>query len=215
MTEATHTFRCKSFRVLEGKTHPAYSLTCFATEEADFRDKYWHPEPGQVVVDVGASYGAYTLTAAVLGADVIAFEPDDAIRADLRRNVELNGLYSRVSVRGYGLWDKSEDIDMSSYAPHWPAGTVANKFPMVTLDSFTLPKVDWLKIDVEGAEAHVLRGALETIKRCKPTLIVEVHTFLDAGLMAKCEAALAATGVEYLLEEVPRGECVMLVGRAV
>lgn len=213
MNEALHTFRGKTFRMLRGTTHPEYSLHCVTTEEADFRERFWHPEPGQVVVDVGASYGAYTLTAAALGAEVVAFEPDEAIFADLKRNITANGFDALVTADNVGLWDKPDSIDMASYAPHWPAGTVANTFRMTTLDSFEFSKVDICKLDVEGAEAHVLRGARETIARCKPMLIIEVHTFLDATLMVKCETELAATGVEYLLEEVPRGECVMLVGR--
>jgi len=214
MKESTHTFRGKTFRMLEGSTHPAYSLTCFETEEKDFREQYWDPKPGQVVVDAGASYGSYTLSAAAMGATVIAFEPDNAIFLDLLRNVEENGFQDRVTIQRLGLWDRTDSVDLKSYAPHWPAGTVANTFAMVPLDSFDLQQVDWLKIDIEGAEAHALRGAVKTIARCKPTLIVEVHTFLDPTLMAKCEAAIADSGVEYWLEEVSRGECAMLIGRA-
>lgn len=214
MNEATHTFRGHTFRVVRGATHPEYSLNCFTNEEADFREAHWHPKPGQVVVDAGASYGAYALTAAACGAVVHAFEPEVSVAVDLERNRSLNGFLD-LHVYTEGLWDKSDRVEMASYAPHWPEGTTTGPFRMVTLDSFQFPNVDWLKVDVEGAEARVLTGARETIARCKPTIIVEVHTFLDAALLAKCEAALAATGVEHLLEEVPRDPCVMLIARPV
>ncbi len=44
---------------------------------------------------------------------------------------------------------------------------------MHTLDSFELKDVDFIKIDTEGYELYVVKGAEETIKRCKPTMIVE------------------------------------------
>jgi len=207
MNELTHTFREHTFRVLRGSTHPEYSLHCFTDEEADFREKYWRPRSGQIVVDVGASYGAYTLTAAACGAAVHAFEPERSVCDDLKRNCVANGF--QVELYQVGLWDQAAVVAMHSYAPHWPAGTVSGDFTMLPLDRFNLPRVDWLKIDVEGAEERVLRGAQATIERCKPRVIVECHVFLDPELVAKCQRLLPG----YELEEVERPPCVMLVGR--
>lgn len=47
------------------------------------------------------------------------------------------------------------------------------KVPITTLDSYNLPRIDLLKIDVEGYEIHVLKGAEETLLRCKPVVIFE------------------------------------------
>lgn len=206
------TFRGHPFKVVEGTTHPAYSLNCFDAdgEEGAFRLAFWDPQPGQVVVDVGASYGAYALTAAACGAEVIAFEPEPTVLGDLRRNVELNPGFN-VKAYGVGLWDEpSLGVDMYSYAPHWPAGTVTAPFPMAMLDSFGLPKVDWFKLDIEGAEERALRGALETLKRCQPVVIVECHTFLDPELTAKCRKLLESVGYERF-EVVDRQPCEMLL----
>ncbi len=208
MNEATHTFRGHTYRVLRGATHPEYSLTCFATEEADFRDKYWDPKPGQVVIDVGASYGAYALTAAACGAIVHAFEPEVSVLVDLERNRALNG-YLDLHCHSDGLWDKIDTVEMATYAPHWPAGTTTGPFRMRTLDSFAFPRVDWLKVDTEGAEARVLSGAQETLRRCKPIVIVEVHAFLDATLLDQCTKLLPS----YLCEVLERHPCKMIVGR--
>lgn len=211
MNEATHTFRGHTFKVLRGTTHPEYSLTCFANEEADFRAKHWEPRPGEVVVDVGASYGSYALTAAACGAEVHAFEPEQSVRVTLIENGIANN-FEDFYVYPFGLWDTPEqEVHMASYAPHWPAGTISGAFTMRALDSFKFPRVDWLKVDVEGAEAHVLRGAQETIARCKPRVIVEVHTFLDPKLLDECLGLLP----DYLCEIIEREPCRMIVGRPV
>lgn len=212
MNELTHTFRGHNFRVLRGTTHPEYSLHCFTDEEADFREKYWHPRPGQVVVDAGASYGAYALTAAACGALVHAFEPEPSVFTDLERNVLLNGF--QMELHPVGLWDRVEVVEMSTYAPHWPAGTITVPFTMIPLDRLNLPRVDWFKIDVEGAEEKVLLGAVETLKRCKPIVIVECHVFLDSELAEKCMRILGGPGMPYgSVEEVDRDPCKMLVAR--
>jgi FkbM family methyltransferase len=194
--------------MLRGATHPEYSVACFETEEKDFREKYFHPEAGQVVVDVGASYGSYTLAAAAMGATVYAFEPEPTVFVDLLRNVEANGFGELVRARCSGLWSHAAVVDMASYAPHWPEQTISTPFNLVPLDRFNFPRLDWLKIDCEGAEEKVLEGAALTIQRCRPAVIVECHVFLDPDLTEKCKRLLPG----YRLEEVPRGECAMLVG---
>lgn len=191
--------------MLQGSTHPAYSLNCFELEESDFREAHFRPTAGEVVVDVGASYGSYSLSAAAHGAEVHAFEPEPSVFADLRRNAEANGF--PIILHNSGLWDGDGSIDMASYAPHWPPGTITAPFQMATLDSFGLPRVDWLKVDVEGAEVEVLLGAQETLARCRPRVIVECHTFLDEALTRKCAALLRG----YAVELVDRPPCTMIV----
>lgn len=202
------------FRILEGVTHPAYSLATF-DEEREFRERHWLIKPGDVVIDAGASYGAYTLPALHAGAGhVYAFEPERSVRVDLARNVELNEWSSRCSVLSSGLWDGNGPVNFYSYAPHWPKGTITGMFNMVRLDDWAareeLSRLDWFKLDVEGAEERAIRGGLETLNRFKPQLIIECHTFLDVDVVKKIRAMLPG----YAFTEVDREPCVMLVGRA-
>ena len=204
------TFRGKVFHVVTGTTHPAYSLETFSREENDFRDKYWDVQPGDVVFDVGASYGSYTLTALAAGAArIVSFEPEPSVFADLQRNISVNGWQGKCTALNMGLWDELARVDMKSYAPHWPAQTITGDYSMTTLDDFArdASRLDGLKIDVEGAEARALRGGRATIARCKPRVIVEVHSFLDPTLLQQCKDLLP----DYEFEEVPRDECVLLV----
>jgi FkbM family methyltransferase len=205
-------FRGKQFRVVTGKTHPGYSIATF-DEEREFQEKHWTIQPGDEVIDAGASYGSYTLTALAMGAErVHAFEPEPTVRADLERNVLANNWDYRCAVRSQGLWDKTETVNMYDYAPHWPKGTITAPFEMMRLDDYIpryFMKLDWLKMDIEGAEERAIRGGIKSIERFRPRLIIECHTFIDAELPAKIRAMLPG----YSFEEVPREPCVMLVGR--
>ena len=202
-------FRGHEFQVVSGTTHPQYSQDTFTQEEHEFREKYWHPEPGQVVVDAGASYGSYTLTALACGASVRAYEPEPSVRIDLVRNVELNGWLHRFFASSFGLWDRTALVHMSSYAPHWPKQTITGDFKMKRLDDiFDGDRLDWFKLDVEGAEERAIKGALQTIAKHKPRLIIEAHVFLDADMVSKIKALLPQ--YSWILEE--RDPCVMMIG---
>lgn len=208
----TQSFHGHDFTVLDGKVHPLYSQHTFEREEHDFRDKYWNIQPGDIVIDVGASYGSYTLTALACGAaQVLSFEPEPTVSADLARNIEVNGWSGRVNLATCGLWDSDGSVDMYSYAPHWPAGTISGPFVMRTLDGLCpdVTRVDWLKVDVESAEARVLRGAAALLARCRPRVIIECHVFADPTLLDQCRDLLPEG---YVCEVVDRGECAMLIG---
>lgn len=71
----TISFKGKEFKIIKGSTHPDYSFDTFDKEEHEFRNKYWNIQDGDVVFDIGSSYGSYALTACAAGAEkVYAFE---------------------------------------------------------------------------------------------------------------------------------------------
>lgn len=213
MEEKEQTFRGRSFKVAKGSTHPEYSYFTFEQEERNFRDQYWGVNSGEVVFDVGASYGAYTLSALAMGATVYTFEPEQTVFSDLVNNIKINNWKTPCFLANYGLWDSEDSVDMKSYAPHWPQQSISSDYKMKTLDQVSeeanLSRLDWIKIDVEGAEERVVRGGLKTIGKFKPKLIVECHTFLDADLKDKVKALLASV-CDYDFEEVSRPPCIML-----
>lgn len=207
-------WRGRHFKAAEGTLHPAYSLDTFDEERA-FRETHWKVKEGDVVFDVGASYGAYALSACSDGAAMVhAFEPEPAVWADLMLNVEINDWNDRCVASCLGLWSKAGEIDMASYAPHWPQHTITGKYKADTLDNVVaargVKRMDWLKIDVEGAEMEVLAGGAESIRALKPKIIVEVHSFLDETLLPRVTGYLMAAG--YELSGFPREPCTMLVG---
>jgi FkbM family methyltransferase len=139
------------------------------------------PDPAanaeRVAVDVGASVGNHTLWyAAVCGFRVAAFEPHDGARDRLQRNAWDNGLVDRIAVDYVALADRTA---MGAWDPHHRgrvAATVDGWLEMRTLDSYGLRDVALLKVDVEGAETAVLRGASETLERERPVVYAEARS---------------------------------------
>lgn len=207
------TFKEKSFFVIQGSVHPAYSIATFTEEELEFREKYWNIQPGEIVFDVGSSYGAYSLTATALGAQVYCFEPEPGVFSDLVRNIKLNNWSKKCLAFNMGLWNKPAIIDMKSYAPHWPAQSISGDYTMDSLDNFIknkeINKIDWLKIDVEGAEEKVLEGAQNLLKEFHPKLIIECHNFLDPEISLRIKEGLT----NYTFEEIKRDPCVILASK--
>lgn len=154
-------------------------------------------KPGQVVYDVGANIGFFTMLCSRLvgpQGKVYAFEPMPGNAATLRHNIALNGL-SNVVVVEKALSSSSGNAEL--FISHWSAfhslnveGAVkkGNLGPgtgerisveTVTLDEFVsqdgVSAPDLIKIDVEGAELVVVQGMLATLKSTEPLLLCELH----------------------------------------
>jgi FkbM family methyltransferase len=206
-------FNGRFFNVLKGKLHPDYSYDTFENEEFDFRNKYWKIKKNDVVFDIGASYGSYALTAAVMDAKVYCFEPEPAVFQDLLANIVLNGFNTICYPFNVGMWDEEASIDMKSYAPHWPDRGISCDYNMKTLDQVVadmgITRLDWIKIDVEGAEEQVISGGKLSISKFKPKLIIECHVFLNQRIVNNIKKALLLLG-NYKFEEILRDPCVLL-----
>ncbi len=148
--------------------------------------------PDKVMYDVGAHIGFYTLPAARLGADAIAFEPDPESAARVRTHVDRNGLRDRVRVVEAAVWSSSfpsitfrRGLPRSqggvSWQDHQPVLAMGEVIEVATvcLDDFVAsggPAPHIIKVDVEGSESEVLKGAINILCNHHPVLIVEVHT---------------------------------------
>ena len=163
-----------------------YVCGSFEPNEFAFLDRVLRP--GMVFVDVGANDGYYTLFAARRvgpSGRVVAAEPSSRERAHLQRNLGRNGL-DNVSVVPAAIGSVSGLADLhlahGVHAGHNTLGGFAHddvvrasleRVPIEPLDSVVarlgLTKVDFVKIDVEGAEAHVIEGASTVLTSMRPT----------------------------------------------
>jgi len=190
-----------------------YVCGSFEPNEFNFLDRLL--KPGMVFVDVGANDGYYTLFASRRvgpGGRVVSVEPSSRERGHLERNIARNGI-ANVEIVPAALGASAGHADLhlahGVHTGHNTLGRFAHddvvpakveRVPLETLDAvvtrLALPRVDVVKIDVEGGEANVIAGARALLAAMRPVLMMEVS---DSALRAQGSS-------EAALLEVLRGE---------
>ena len=183
------------------KTSDPDSVHLFLDEES-VRRKYFYPflRKGLRLLDIGCGVGSYSLPALVRGGYVTAMCPPSPYSNAFITNVRLNSNFEKnvdlipfaaYSQDGYvnpmtrhfvnGYYDipehyKSINLDFMTQVNYY--------FPCSTVDNLVKDKgyFDFIKIDVEGLEEDVIRGAKNTIKYRIPYILIENHLFKDPGI---------------------------------
>jgi FkbM family methyltransferase len=184
----------------------------FETAEAAFVARFLRP--GMTVLDVGAHHGLYTLLASkCVGRDgrVIAFEPSSRERQRLRRHLRWNRCRN-VDVEACALGERAGEADLYLVegAHDWCNSLRAPNIEEVTskvrvevrrlddvLEGMSWPRVDFVKLDVEGAELSFLHGARRMLRGdVRPAILVEVQDVRTApwGYEARGIVRLLADG---------------------
>lgn len=154
---------------------------------------------GSIVFDLGANFGWYALLFSKLVGQkgrVFAFEISSDIANDLKKNVDLNNAHN-VLVENLAIGDcekkmpyfYSEQQGTANLSPKFIHKEGAEKMiTMVTLDNYlarhNIPRVDFIKCDIDGAEIPFLMGAVNTLKT-QPTLIIEVSSRMQSAFKHK------------------------------
>lgn len=165
-----------------------YGTKCISKtfeDEIDIRKNIWIPniKEGDVVFDIGADSGSYTLPAIAHGAYVVAVTPEN-----------YDYLIHNINLNGWLVPDKCLPIEAAFYSADgylefmrqvFAPTEHPNAFKVTTMDKMFKDwdnPIDLMKIDVEGAEIEVLHGATELIKRTKPKMLIECHEFKGGGI---------------------------------
>jgi len=177
--------------------------------------------PG-TIIDVGAHDGAFTVPFAALpGARVVAFEPlptafarlETALRASQSANITLHqaalgeraGTVMLEVAEVAGVAQEQWASIVKDYAAMRATDprigrVVRYEVPMLRLDDLALADVTAMKVDAEGAEAEVLRGAAATLRRWRPILLVEIEERHRLGSTRDVPAFLGGFGYEGWFE---------------
>jgi len=135
-----------------------------------------------VMIDVGAYTGFYSILAAKNGAkSVIAIEPNPEAQARIYENCRENSVSHKITVAGFAAYDVTGKIkafrgraNLSSAASLTSLEAKICNVITFRIDDLALDNVTAIKIDVEQSEIPVLKGARETIARCRPVVLIEL-----------------------------------------
>lgn len=133
---------------------------------------------GKLVLDIGANIGVISQALEYSGFTVEAFEPQPEVYELLKQNIKGKAhnmaLGSKPGVTVVPNLDYSQVNNYGGISINTASKSRgAIQVQVATLDSFNYQNVGLIKIDVEGFEEEVLKGAVETIKRCSPVMYIE------------------------------------------
>lgn len=145
-------------------------------------ERFYKPQPGNIVVDIGAHAGFFSGRASELvgkNGQVIAFEPEPDNFRVLKENTRN---IPNIEVHQLAIWNENTSLWLHlshSCAEHSVKyeTTLSQKImvPAVTLTTFMSGiKVDFIKIDVEGAELEVLQGSARILEKWRPRIVMEL-----------------------------------------
>lgn len=163
-------------------------------------------KPNDVVIEAGCHIGTHTIKLSKLSNKVYAFEPLPSSHSILSTNLQLNkctnvtlinkGVSNKPGTTKFG-WVPDDNPggagldDNPMGAPNWvtsPKKDIAVE--LTTIDSLNLEKLDFMKIDVEGYELRVIEGAINTIKKCRPTIVLECWSNHSGGVSLEHTSSL-------------------------
>lgn len=170
------------------------------------RKSLWFVKDKGVALDIGANIGLWSRDLCQQFKTVVAFEPVEQFRNCLN----LNAMYSNLTIEACALGEYESHIQMivtegntgHSHVDQTSMGR--GTIPMRTLDSFGYMQIDYIKIDCEGYELPIIKGAEETIKRCKPVIVVEQKLHEDTGKTVNTQYDAANLIKSWGAEELAR-----------
>lgn len=166
-----------------------------ARHDRHFEPEFWFIpvlcDKNHGAIDIGANMGEYSFFMARYAKSVVAFEPNPDLWPEIRRRVPC------AVVEGVALSDRHGSAEFRYVANNTGVATIetnnqlgmvadpssirTRSVPLRPLDSYNLDDISFIKIDVEGHEEAVLKGAQDTLNRCRPALLIETEDRHNPG----------------------------------
>jgi len=183
--------------------------------------------PGSVVIDGGAYCGASAVLMGRIVGDrgqVIAFEPDAENYQAMLRNLAAHSA-TNVKTSPKGLWSRSGTVEFQSDGNMGSSileasGRIASNvssIPVMSIEDvvneYGLERLDFVKLDIEGAEVPVLEASVDVLRRLRPRVIIEAH-IVDGQLTTAplCEILASIGYKSHLLLEFPGATYHLVLG---
>ena len=164
------------------------------------------PRRGEYFLDCGGYVGWYSIQAGrAVGPPgrVLVLEPDSVNRGQLERNLALNNI-ANAQIIPLAIWSHSQGVawhpgdepvwhHVTGHGPRTQKSTSIDDL----VETLSLPRLDWIKLDIEGGEVEALRGASRTLKTLRPKLFIEVHETTQAVIAMLDETGYTVTRQLY------------------
>lgn len=167
-------------------------------EEYNFDIIKQHSSQKNIFIDVGANVGGFSVKMARYFRKVYAYEPQPFNFEGLKRNIELNEI-ENVVAHNIAVGNKHQaKVSMDNFGGGAKIKDYAGDITMIRLDDvFFAEGVSIIKIDTEGHEEQVIRGAFKLINEQKPLLLIETHTKEVPNQMERLEELFEELNYEY------------------
>jgi FkbM family methyltransferase len=190
-------FDFKSFKIFVPKFKNAENVLLNDFREVYLENTYGKHFPmgrpindNDVVLDLGANIGGFSLWACSQGRDVKCFavEPHPMILAELEANIFLNHLENQIFLIGKCISSKNEKLRMAFNEDVFTMTRISSSDETVEVDAISvdslvdslgLTRLDIIKFDIEGAERIAIAGATQTLKKFKPRLALSGYHLVD------------------------------------
>jgi FkbM family methyltransferase len=185
---------------------PVFNLTLLALGQYHLPEYGACVREGDVVIDGGGEYGdtarIFRLRTGNTG-KIYVFEPMAASRAGIEQRCRTSD-WANVEIAPYGLWNETGKAEISENGSRLTAlkiggAEATQQIETITLDAFVrdhgLDRVDFIKMDIEGAEQNALLGCRETIERFSPRLAISIYHLADD--MVRIPEILNGMQVDY------------------
>ncbi len=151
-----------------------------------FTSKVYGERPRGIVVDIGANIGAFSVYSGGTSDRVFAFEPEPSNYRQLLKNVQLNKLSDKITVRNVAVGSEDKSVCIYEGRFNKGASTIVHPFAGVgkpvemrslagLMDDLGIHKIDLLKIDIEGSEYDVVYGLPKVRFKEIDNIILEYH----------------------------------------
>ena len=201
----------------------------FIVKDIDRYEKYYKIKFNDIVLDAGANEGSLTVVYSQkigVKGKVFAFEPDTKNIEILKHNMSLNKKYNNIELVKKALWNKKDTIEF------FEAGTVASSIfyedknsqrvtiQAISIDCFMSTKkinrLNFVKMDIEGAEIEALKGSINTIEKYRPDFaIASYHIINNKPTYIGVESFFNKIGYPYKTEFFDDGEIMTYAGNSV
>jgi len=172
------------------------------------------PEKGRVFIDVGAHIGKYSILKAERFEKILAIEPEPGNYFYLQQNIKLNNLESKIKAINLAFYNKSgKKITLTRGRYNLGGHTIITPQKhkilykdqiwvetikmddLIKKENISPKEIDFIKVDVEGAEAMVFEGGRDTLREGNPKILFEVWSYNQES-MKNCRRILEGLGYQ-------------------